>query len=141
MSTLARHHRNPLAEVLEWLESEPSLGMRGADRAPYIPVEDFVEEGTYVLRAEMPGIDPDKDVSLTVQDGILTIHAERQEETRERNRREFQYGSFTRSVALPPGTRAEDINASYADGVLELRAPIDGGSAEPTRIPVQRPQA
>ena len=141
MSTLARRRRNPLAEVLEWLEAEPSLSMRGLERAPYIPVEDYVEEGTYVLRAEMPGIDPDKDVSLTVQDGILTIQAERQEETRERNRREFQYGSFTRSVALPAGTRTEDIQASYADGVLELRAPVDVGADEPTHIPVQRPES
>jgi HSP20 family molecular chaperone IbpA len=141
MSTVARRHRNPLAEVLEWLESEPSLSVRGGDRAPYIPVEDYVEEGTYVLRAEMPGIDPDKDVSLTVQDGILTIQAERQEETRERNRREFQYGSFTRSIALPAGTRAEDVQASYVDGVLELRAPVEGETEQPTRIPVQRPES
>ena len=34
--------------------------MRGLERAPHIPVEDYVEEGTYALRAKMPGIDPDK---------------------------------------------------------------------------------
>lgn len=42
-----------------------------------IRVEESTEEGAYVVRAELPGIDPGKDVEITVQDEILTAHAER----------------------------------------------------------------
>jgi HSP20 family protein len=140
MTTIARRRTNPVTDVLNWLEAEPPvlMGMRGFGLAPYIRIEDFVEDGTYVLRAEMPGIDPEKDVEVEVIDDVLTIRGERREEDRERNRHEFHYGSFERSLRLPRGTKAEAVKASYADGVLELRIPADVEEPQSTRIPVQR---
>ena len=92
--------------MLNWLEAEPPLGVRGFGLAPYIRIEDFVEDGIYVLRAEMPGIDPDKDVEIHVSDHTLRLRAERRQETtvdkKGHYRSEFRYGSFTRSVPLPP---------------------------------------
>ena len=92
-----------------------------------IRVEEVSEEGTHVIRAELPGIDPDKDVEISVHGGMLHLQASRteREEDRENNtyRSEFRYGSFSRSVALPPGAKEEDITATYKDGVLEVRAP------------------
>jgi HSP20 family molecular chaperone IbpA len=140
MTTIARR-RNPVADVLNWLESESSLSLAGMGLTPYIRLEDYVEDGTYVLRAEMPGIDPDKDVELNVLDDVLTIRGERKEEQKDRNRHEFHYGSFERTVRLPRGTRQEDIKASYTDGVLEIRVPYEGAEATPTHIPVARPEA
>jgi HSP20 family protein len=92
-----------------------------------IRVEQFLDGNTLVVRAEVPGIDPDKDVDVSVADGVLHIKAEREEKTEHKDksgyRSEFRYGSFSRSVSLPPGAREEDVKATYKDGVLEVRAP------------------
>ena len=52
---------------MEWLEAEVSFGLKRMGIAPSIPVEDFVAEDNYVVRAELPGIDPDKDVTVTLE--------------------------------------------------------------------------
>ena len=139
MTTIARRRTNPVADILNWFETEPSF-TQGMGLAPLIKLEDYVEENTYVLRAEMPGIDPDKDLELKLLDDVLTIRGERREEQKERNRHEFHYGSFERTVQLPRGTKAEDIEATYADGVLELKIPFDDEEAQPLHIPVTRPE-
>ncbi len=138
MSTLTRLTMNPVAEMLNWLESDPGLSGRSLGLAPYIRVEDFMEDDTYVLRAELPGIDPDKDVQVSLDNDVLTIRGERRAEQRDRERHEFHYGTFTRSVQLPSGTKADDISAQYRDGVLELRVPINTEHPQPLAIPVKR---
>lgn len=110
--------------------------------ASFLRVEEFVDEDALVVRAELPDIDPDKDVELTVSDGMLHIHAERQvkSERKEKDsyRSEFRYGSFARSVPLPAGTQEDDIKASYKDGVLEIRVPVAAAKEPVTRVPVTR---
>ena len=71
----------------------------------------------------MPGIDPDKDVTVSVADDTLTIRGERREQEKDKHHREFHYGSFQRSISLPKGVKADEITASYTDGVLEVRVP------------------
>jgi HSP20 family molecular chaperone IbpA len=127
-----------MAEMLDWLESNAPLNLHGVGLAPYVRVEDSMEEGAYVIRAEIPGIDPDKDVEVSVENDLLTIRGERREETKDKNRREFHYGSFRRTVSLPKGADAEKITASYTDGVLEVRVPTTAVEAPTMRIPVQR---
>lgn len=129
---------NPLADMLEWLDLAGTKGRRGVGLAPYVRVEDFVEDSSYVLRAEVPGLDPDKDVSVTVQGDLLTISGERREEKKERNHQEFHYGSFRRSVSLPPGADPEAIEASYTDGVLEVRVPMSSEETGARSVPVKR---
>ena len=135
MSTVARRS-NPVSEMLDWLESGPGLTLRGMGN--YIRVEDYVDDGTYVLRAEMPGVDPDKDIEVMVEGDILTVHGERREEERDKNRSEFHYGSFSRSVRLPRTAKADDIIATYRDGVLEVRLPMGPEPKAATHVPVQR---
>jgi HSP20 family protein len=105
-------------------------------------VEEYEEEGMMVVRAEMPGIDPERDVEITVTDGMLRIKAERRQESKVEEKKgfrsEFQYGSFTRSVTLPAGVTEDDVTASYHDGILEVRLPVDRGKAEARKIPVSR---
>jgi len=91
-----------------------------------------------VLRAELPGIDPEQDVAVSVENDLLTIRGERREETKEKHRREFHYGSFRRTVSLPKGADPEKITASYNDGVLEVRVPTTAEETPTMRIPVQR---
>jgi HSP20 family protein len=85
-----------------------------------IRLEDEMQDGHYLLRAELPGIDPAKDVDITVHDGQLTIKAERSEKKENKGRSEFSYGSFTRSVTLPAGANEDDIRASYDKGILTV---------------------
>jgi HSP20 family protein len=138
MATLAKRTSSPMAEMLDWLESNSPLSLRGLGLAPYVRVEDYMEEGAYVVRAELPGIDPDKDVEVSVEHDMLTIRGERREETKEKNHREFHYGSFIRTVSLPKGADADKITASYTDGVLEVRVPTSGEEKPTVKIPVQR---
>jgi HSP20 family protein len=107
-------------------------------------LEELEEDGTWVVRAEMPGIDPDEDVEITVDKGALTIEARRRETKKEGSeesgsyRSEFRYGRFTRRLHLPAGATESDVKASYNDGILEVRVPIDQGAASARKIPVTR---
>lgn len=109
----------------------------------WLRVEEFIDGQTRVIRAELPDIDPDHDVELSLTDGLLHIRAERHEKTEHRDkesyRSEFRYGSFVRNLALPEGTRAEDIHASYKDGVLEIRVTMPEETKAPTtKLPITR---
>ncbi|MFJ9846664.1 Hsp20/alpha crystallin family protein [Kitasatospora sp. NPDC101155] len=97
-----------------------------------IRIEESESGGVYQLKAELPGVDPDKDITISVDDGVLTVQAERTEEKQEKQRSEFRYGSFTRNVRLPAGVREEDVTAAYDQGVLTVRAPI-GETKKPAR--------
>lgn len=105
-------------------------------------VEEFRDGDTLVVRAEMPGIDPDKDVEVTVSDNMLHLRAERRSETKTEDKKgyrsEFRYGSFSRSVRLPAGTGEDDVKASYHDGILEVRIPVDESSNGVKKIPISR---
>lgn len=105
-------------------------------------VEEFREGNELVVRAEMPGIDPEKDVDIHVTDHVLSIRAERRQDTKTEEkggyRSEFHYGSFTRAVRLPSGADESDVKASYRDGILEVRVPVSEAKAEKTKIPIQR---
>jgi hypothetical protein len=70
--------------------------------------------------AELPGIDPDKEVDVSVSDGILTIRAERKEEQVDKTHSEFRYGVFSRRIVLPADADDEHIQASYDQGILEV---------------------
>jgi HSP20 family protein len=105
-------------------------------------VEEFRDGDTLVVRAEMPGIDPDKDVEITVSDGMLHLSAERRSETKTEDKKgyrsEFRYGSFSRSVRLPAGAGEDDVKATYDNGILEVRIPIDESSNGAKKIPISR---
>jgi HSP20 family protein len=92
-----------------------------------IRVDEFRENGTLVIRAELPGIDPDKDVEVTVADGMLTIEAERHADKKVEDKgylcRELRHGSFTRTLPLPTKVTETDVKADYKDGILEIRVP------------------
>ena len=109
----------------EWARMMPFPRWRQAGEL--IRVEEFRDAGTLVIRADLPGIDPESDVELTVSHGILHIEAERREEEKREEtgylRRELRYGSLSRSLPLPAGATETDITATCKDGVLEIRIP------------------
>ena len=132
----------------EWMRSVPmrrpfgmSWEMPGED---LIRVDEFRDGETQVIRAELPGIDPDRDVDLTVQDGMLRIHAERrvEEESQDKGytRHELRYGTMTRTLPLPDGAEPSDIKAAYDNGILEIRIPVPTPppDAGPTKIQITK---
>jgi HSP20 family molecular chaperone IbpA len=102
-------------------------------------MEGYVKDGTYVVRAELPGVDPEKDIEVTVSKGVLMISAHRQKETEGKHRSEFRYGAFARSVTLPESADEDRIQASYDMGVLEVVVTLKDQAAEKAhkRIPVR----
>ena len=106
-------------------------------------IEEFIEKGESVVRVEMPGVDPERDLDISVTDGVLRIHAERtkasKDEKEGRTRSEFRYGSFTREVELPAGASEDDVKASYRDGIIEVRVPVkEAAVAASRKIPIAK---
>jgi len=119
MSTLLRRDpRTMFPDLVEWFE-EPFLTLRPYLAQP-IRIEDYVEGERYLVRAELAGIDPAKDVELTVGAGYLTIRAERHSTTEGKHRSEFRYGSFSRILPLPANVNEDDVVATYHDGILTI---------------------
>jgi HSP20 family protein len=93
-------------------------------------IEEYDEGGTYVVRAELPGLNPAKQVSVVVADDELKIDVDRFPEHVDQARSEFWYGPCSRTVTLPWGARCETATARYDNGILEVtvevakRAPI-----------------
>lgn len=103
-------------------------------------VECFVEEGKFVVRLDLPGVEP-ADIEVNASEGLLTVRATRGEERVERKREfiehELPYGTFERAIELPEGVQAEDIRATYRNGVLELTAPIKAEEEKKVKIQVE----
>ncbi|HET9609696.1 MAG TPA: Hsp20/alpha crystallin family protein [Acidimicrobiales bacterium] len=140
---LMRRERFELPDLFQM--GFPELFRRMTDVEPFtgwLRVEEYTEDGSLVVRAELPDIDPDKDVELSVTEGMLHIQATRQEKSEKRDkemyRSEFRYGSFVRNIRLPEGTKDEDITASYKDGILEIRVPMPEQAEKETvtRVPI-----
>ncbi|WP_051389157.1 Hsp20/alpha crystallin family protein [Arthrobacter sp. 35W] len=111
--------------------------------SPKLRVEEYRDGETMVVRAELPGIDPDRDADVSINNGILTIKVERREDAKRKEaggyRSEFRYGSVSRNISLPPGIREEDIKASYQDGILEIRIPAPpAGETTSSKVRIDR---
>ena len=140
MSKLPVQHRPrsffpELSEIFEgfpsWASVRPVFGNH------VIRVEDEMKDGNYEVRAEIPGVDPVKDVDITVRDGVLTIKAERTEKKESNGRSEFSYGSFMRSVTLPAGADQDAIKASYDKGILTVSVPVTEAQTAEKHVAVE----
>ena len=136
MAKLERRHTPAhLPDLFDWI-GEPWTPVLPFTTGRTFRVEDYLQEGNYVLRAEVPGVDPDRDVEVTVEGKTLTIHAERREQNAEPHRCEFRYGSFTRSVTLPDGADTEHVTARYDKGILEITVPVAEAAPAGRRIDI-----
>jgi HSP20 family protein len=104
-------------------------------------VDVFSRQGDLIVRAELPGVDPEKDVDITVADGVLTIRGQRRAEHRDEGtnfyRMETSYGAFERSIPLPEGVNPDEITATHKQGILEVVVPGAAQIAPARKIPVQ----
>ena len=110
-----------------------------SERQSWTPAVDVVEtDDAIVLKAELAGMDP-KDINIEVQDNVLTVSGERrfEEEVKEDKfyRIERRYGSFSRSLALPPTADESKVEAKYENGLLQITVP-KAEIAKPKKITV-----
>jgi len=119
--------RRNIDDMLKHLGGKIGFPLESGPTAAKPPIESFVEEERLIVRAELPGIDP-KDIAVNVVGNMLTLRASRQEEHETKKRdflhRELTYGILERSMTLPQGVKAEDIEASFSNGLLQLTIPI-----------------
>ena len=138
MSTLTRRdHRSLFPELLDWLQSPYTVLRSLASQA--MRAEEGMEDNRFVVRAEMPGIDPEKQAEVKVSKGFLTLHAERTEDMDSPHRSEFRYGSFQRRVILPANANETDVVATYDKGIIEVSVGMkadDGAEQTGRTIPV-----
>jgi HSP20 family protein len=111
----------------------PSLGRR------WIPAMDVIETDDHlVLRADLPGMERG-DIEIEVKDNVLTVAGERKAEHEEKgegfHRVERSFGRFSRSLDLPQGIAADEVDARFDRGVLEVRIPKPE-ERKPTRIEI-----
>lgn len=115
-----------LAELREGLDPLPADLTDGGRWGWSLAVDVIEEDDRFILRADLPGIKPGE-VNIEVAQNTLTVSGEREEREEERKqkyvRRERRFGSFHRSMTLPPGVTANEIEASFEDGVLEMWIP------------------
>jgi len=110
----------------------------------WVPAVDvFDQHDAVVLKAELAGMRPD-DIKIEVEDNVLTIKGERSFSEKIDDERyyrvERRFGSFQRSLALPQGVKADEIEAAYEDGILQVRVP-KAPVEQPRRIEVKTAKA
>ena len=123
-------------DLADWLEA-PWTGPPPFLTAQAFRLEETVRDNRYVIRAELPGLDPENDIEVTVDGRLLTIRAERRRQDDGPNRSEFRYGSLARAVRLPARVDASDVTARYDKGVLEVSVPVRAVKPEGIQIPVE----
>ncbi len=100
------------------------LGSGSGNWAPAVDVRET--DDAFVFTAELPGVNKD-DVSITIEDNVLTLTGERKfenEETKNEFRRiERSYGRFTRSFTLPREVETDQVEAKYGEGLLTVSVP------------------
>lgn len=106
-----------------------------------IRVEEYAENGSYVVRAELPGVDPNRDISVMVADGELTIGVDRNQRFPGECESEFHYGTAKRTITLPRLAKDETAAASYADGILEVRVRLSRPAPIGRTLPVRTGRA
>jgi HSP20 family protein len=135
-----------MSNLMRWAGAditEPFRRLLEGDTGSWLRVEEYHDAGSMVVKAEVPGIDPDKDVDITLAGNELRIDVRHEEKSEHKDKRgyrsEFRYGTFSRTVTLPALVDEKDIKASYTDGILEVRIPVPEESGSQSRkIPVNR---
>jgi HSP20 family protein len=135
---------NPWGDVFALTDTVDQLFNRTSPRGDRgtltqsLPLDIRQTDEAFVIEASVPGFRPDE-VDITIDENVLTIKAHREQETGSEKggyvRRERRVTSFFRQVGLPAEVRAEEINASFENGLLTITVPR-AQKAQPRRIQV-----
>ena len=134
MASTAVGRRSGPRDLLDWFDFP---GIPWLRRSYPIKIEEFVDGNRFVVRAEMPGLDPEKNLGITVGHGMLRIHAERHEEIHDQYHSELWYGDFERALALPEGAKEDTVTARYTNGMLEVSLEVTEPKAAVHKVPIE----
>src|SRR5215213_146799 len=119
------------------LHSQPQGSATTTAWAPALDISE--RKDAYLVTVELPGVEAE-DLDITLEDGLLTIQGERQfahdSSEQQFHRVERRYGAFRRSITLPAQVQAEQIEASFDNGVLQIVVP-KMEEATPKRIQIR----
>lgn len=135
----AARYRDPFAIARDLLSWDPWHG--GRPPSAFVPAFEVKETGdAFVVKADLPGV-LEADLDINVHDNVLTVSGTRQAEARSEGESytlyERQYGSFSRSFALPDQADHERIEAKLDAGVLTLTIGKKA-EAKPRKIALQK---
>ena len=122
-----RDIQNEMNRLFDRFQGRPLATASGTDRETWMPVVDMYETSDdLMVNFELPGV-PEKEIALSVTGDLLTVRGEREfkHQLRDDNylHRERVYGKFERSIRLPMPVQADQVSATYRDGVLAVRLP------------------
>ena len=132
MSTQIQPRHTDITDTSDWPGSPLSTLHHTGPASLPIRTEDYLRGGRYVVRFELPGINPDSGLDVTIAGRVLTVHAERKPDLAGVYHSEFRYGQFGGHVSLPAGVDDSDVTATCADGVLELSMGLEHDHAART---------
>ncbi len=120
------------------------LGLAGSEAGWKPSCDVFREDGSLIIKAELPGVDPDKGLKVDVHDGVLRISGEVASDTTKEDEGVFVHerrsGKFRREIMLPEGVDIDLIEGTFDNGLLTLKVPVpteEMTSAEPVTIPIK----
>jgi HSP20 family protein len=121
MTTSTQPAGAAITGMSDWAGSPVSTLHRLPEQPLPIPVEQYADGSGYVIRLEVPGIDPATDLTVSVEAGAIVVRAERRDNAPESRQTEFRYGRLARRIPLPLGADAREVSAFYHDGILTVR--------------------
>jgi HSP20 family protein len=133
MTRTARPADTAIPGISDWAGSPVSTLHRMPEQPLPIPVEQYADGAGYVIRLEVPGIDPASDLTVSVETGAIAVRAERRDSAPEGRQTEFRYGHLARRIPLPLGANAREVSASYHDGILTVRVGLDAEHQQAVR--------
>lgn len=132
-----QHSRNPFLAMqqeldkamdnfLHWFET-PKYSLQNFENSKLFPSLDIIDEKDHIkVEAEMPGLG-EKDIQVSISDGMLTIKGEKTTSTKDKNKnylmREISFGSYERSIALPTSADSSKAKATFKKGMLWVDIP------------------
>jgi HSP20 family protein len=125
MTTTTQPASALITGMSDWARSPMSTLHHMLAQPEPIPVEQYPDGISYVIRLEVPGIDPASDLTVSVETGTVIVRAERRDSAPEGRQTEFRYGRFARRIALPLGANARDVSASCHSGILTVRIGLE----------------
>ena len=130
---------DPFMDTARWMEQFLGVPRESATTSvPTMPIDLYRAGDHYVMHVDLPGVDPGS-IDVNVEDRTLTIRAERTGRTETDVQwlaRERGFGTYVRQLTVGRGLALDNVEASYADGVLTLSIPV-AEEAKPRRVQIQ----
>lgn len=122
---------------MQWLSTRWPNDLGWWNQPHPLRMEECRQDGTLTLRLEVPGIDPERDIDIMLDDGVLSVSGSRSESAQAPHSSEFHYGEFLRCINLPRGVDEETVQAEYHEGILEISMDMAEEAGVQRRIPVR----